>query len=153
MKQQFEPTTATLREIQEHGRMISFREHSLEYCEAVEAFEALYKALRDAYIELPVLQKALQPWVIECYLLGDCAGGKGQVEIEKGLREIAHELPRLILIARGMRAAVHETALSVREEALEDFDPDPEAIKREWWLEEIKKDVEWLAREPGVNRG
>ena len=133
--------------------MIALRMYSLDCCLAIEAFEALHKALKDAYEELPALQKVLRPWIAEEIVTGYEASDKDQRELEKGLREIVPALPRLILAAKEMRGAVYGVAMDVRKGALENFDLDFEAVDIEWWLNEIRKDREWLAARQGVRNG
>ena len=149
-----EPITTKMREEREREEMIAARMYSFDCCLAIEAFETLHKALLDAYEALPALQKAQRPWITEDIALGYFARDKDQEDSEKGLREIAHDLPKLILIAKGMRSAVYGIAMDVRKEAMKCFDVDFEATDVGWWLNEIRMDREWLAaREQGVRNG
>ncbi len=156
MNQQVEPITAKMKDDRERERIIALRIYSLDCCLAIEAFETLLKALRDAYETLPALQKVKRPWIMEDSLGGDCAKDADREKMETGLREIVPELPRLVLAAKEMRWGVYGIALSVRREAMKGFDVDFSAEDEieGWWLNEIRKDKEWIAaREQGVNRG
>ncbi len=156
MNQQIEPITEKMREERERGELIAARIYSLDCCLAIEAFEALQKALLDAYEALPALQKVQRPWIKEDIALGHFARDKDQEVLEKGMREISHDLPELILIVKGMYWPVRGIALAVRREAMKGFDDDftAEDEVHEWWLGAIRKDEQWLAaRERGVLDG
>ena len=155
MNQQIEPITEKMKEERERERIIALRMYSLDCCLAIEAFEALYNSLQDAYEALPALQKVHHPWIMEDALGGDCAKDTDREKMEMGLREIVPALPKLILIVKGMHWAVRGIAMDVRREAMKGFDDDftAEDEVHEWWLGAIRKDEHWIAaREQGVTR-
>jgi len=152
-----EPITAKMREDQERERIIALRMYSFECCLAIEAFETLYKCLRDTYEVLPALQKVPHPYVAEDYTVCDQLDKSGEESMEKievTLRGMASDLPRLILATKEMRTDFYVWVRCIREIAMRNFDHDFCATNTDWHLDEIRKDREWLAaREQEVRNG
>ncbi len=147
MNQHVEPITAKMKEEQEQARAVTFRKYSLDCLLALEAFDDLYGGLRDAFDALPTLQKVTHAWMMEGEaILGLMPGNvdKSIEELEEGFRTIASELPQLILLAREMRATIFGSVATIRGEALQSFDQDYCRSHDKWWLDEIRKDGEWL---------